>query len=69
MTKFFAPIPINPLALRQAKSRYGSGTVPKFVVELARKLKQDKDVQGIVRVSRRDGKSGKMVEFLYPVRG
>jgi hypothetical protein len=39
-TKFFAPIPIP-----KAKTRYGA-VVPKFVIELARKLKEDRDVQG-----------------------
>jgi hypothetical protein len=66
--KFFAPIPISPTTVSQTlKGRYQS-PVPRYVVELAKKLQRDKDVQGIVRVSTKRG-NGPPIEYLYPVRG
>jgi len=66
--KFFSPIPISPSMMSQTlKGRYQS-PVPRYVVELAKKLQRDKDVQGIVRVSTKRG-NGPPIEYLYPVRG
>lgn len=51
-TRFFAPIPITPTLVTQAlKNPRYSSPVPRYVLELARKLNTDKSVQGIVRVS------------------
>lgn len=67
--KFHRPIPITPTMLTPVRGKpIRASPVPRYVVELARKLKKDKDVQGIVRVSTKRDK-GPPVEYLYPVRG
>lgn len=67
--KFHKPIPISPTMLTPVRGKpVRASPVPRYVVELARKLKQDKDVQGIVRVSTKREK-GPPIEYLYPVRG
>jgi hypothetical protein len=67
--KFHKPIPISPTMLTPLRGKpIRASPVPRYVVELARKLKQDKDVQGIVRVSTKREK-GPPIEYLYPVRG
>ncbi|ODM93220.1 hypothetical protein Ocin01_13471, partial [Orchesella cincta] len=69
-TRFFAPIPITPTLMTMASRnpRYQS-PVPRYVIELAKKLQQDKTVQGIVRVSAKRGRGLAPIEFLYPVKG
>lgn len=68
VTKFHAPVPITPTMMSVGlKSRYKS-PVPRYVVELAKKLKREGNIQGIVRVSTRRG-DGPPIEYLYPVRG
>lgn len=67
--KFHEPIPITPTMLTPAKGKpIRASPVPRYVVELARKLKNEKDVQGIVRVSTKRER-GPPIEYLYPVRG
>ncbi|CAL8108704.1 unnamed protein product [Orchesella dallaii] len=69
-TRFFAPIPITPTLMTTAlrNPRYQS-PVPRYVIELAKKLQQDKTVQGIVRVSAKRGRGLPPIEYLYPVKG
>ncbi|CAG7836269.1 unnamed protein product [Allacma fusca] len=68
-TIFHKPIPISPTLLTPSKrGRPPPPQIPKYVLDLARKLRTDKDLQGIVRVtSKKEG--GPPIEYLYPVRG
>ena len=70
-TVFHKPIPISPTLLTPTKARGPvrvPANVPRYVLDLARKLRSDKDLQGIIRVSSKKN-DGPPVEYLYPVRG
>lgn len=71
-TIFHKPIPISPTILTPTRGRGPvrvPANVPRYVIDLARKLKSDKDLQGIIRVSSKSKDGGPPVEYLYPVRG